>query len=103
RALKLTTARYYTPNGRSIQAEGIIPDIVVEPSKVTKVEKRAGGLVKEADLKGHLSNGSDEGKSKAKEKDGKNDKILSRDYQLNEALNLLKGIVIYQRADAAGS
>ena len=103
RALKLTTARYYTPNGRSIQAEGIVPDILVEPSKVTKVEKRAGGMVKEADLKGHLSNGNGEGKSKAKGRNGQDDKIINADYQLNEALNLLKGIVIYQRADAGGA
>jgi carboxyl-terminal processing protease len=55
-AVKLTTALYFTPNGRSIQAQGIEPDILV-PS-VTLVDKKAGFFVKEAELSGHLKNGT---------------------------------------------
>ncbi|OMH39439.1 peptidase S41 [Motiliproteus sp. MSK22-1] len=97
RALKLTTARYFTPSGRSIQAEGIIPDIIVEPSKVTKVAVRQ--TVKEADLQGHLSNGSQKAAEEAKVSNEAESKLLATDYQLNEALNLLKGISIYQRGE----
>ena len=95
RALKLTTARYFTPSGRSIQAEGIIPDIVVEPSKVTKVAVRQ--TVKESDLQGHLSNGNQKAAEEAKVSNEAESKLLATDYQLNEALNLLKGISIYQQ------
>jgi carboxyl-terminal processing protease len=54
KAIKLTTARYYTPNGRSIQAEGIKPDVLIEPAKLEITQKSEG--FKEADLKGHLVN-----------------------------------------------
>lgn len=97
RALKLTTARYYTPSGRSIQAEGITPDIQIEPSRVTKVEGIEG--VKEADLQGHLSNGTVEKNTHNDSlRSGEESKLLAEDYQLNEALNLLKGIAIYHSA-----
>jgi len=95
-ALKITTARYYTPSGRSIQATGILPDVVTEEAKVTKREKTAEEL-KEADLSGHLEN-----KVKTKDKGAKKDKpsvkleSTSEDYQLQEALNLLKGITIFK-------
>jgi len=58
-ALKITTARYFTPSGRSIQAKGIEPDVVTEEARVTKREKGTDNLLKEADLPGHI-----EGKSK---------------------------------------
>ena len=92
-AVKITTARYYTPAGRSIQAEGIIPDIKVEPLQVTRneVDNRQ---VKEADLSGHLTNGKED-KPRAREDKGTEDvPLASRDYVLNEALNLLKGLHI---------
>lgn len=54
KAIKMTTARYYTPNGRSIQAEGIKPDVVIEPAKIELLGSVEG--YKEADLKGHLAN-----------------------------------------------
>jgi carboxyl-terminal processing protease len=57
KGIKLTTARYYTPNGRSIQAEGIKPDVVIEPAKL-EIAKASEGY-KEADLKGHLVNPND--------------------------------------------
>lgn len=91
RAIKLTTARYYTPQGRSIQAQGIIPDISVDLAKLTKVEQPP--MYKESDLQGHLEN--ENGKKTKKTKNNGNgdiEKILAKDYQLNEALNILKGI-----------
>ncbi|MFZ5595003.1 MAG: S41 family peptidase [Pseudomonadota bacterium] len=104
-ALKLTTARYYTPSGRSIQAEGITPDIALENIKVTAVEGSGVDPVKEADLSGHLVNGSkkktpeDSGKTTEETKpaaDAKKtpEKLANTDYQLYEALNLLKGLSI---------
>lgn len=90
RAIKLTTARYYTPNGRSIQAQGITPDIVVENAKITKVN--GYDYVKEADLNGHLENPR-EGNSKTVKGSANAKKTLQeRDYQLYEALNLLKAL-----------
>ncbi len=98
-AIKLTTARYYTPNGRSIQAEGIQPDI--ELSKVKLKELKKSLLqVKEADLADHLANpnGGDKARKGEKLKGGKKKKkLLEEDYELNEALNLLKGIAIFTK------
>lgn len=99
-ALKLTTARYYTPSGRSIQATGIEPDIISEDVKVTK-NKRDENRLKEVDLSGHLP-GRDEVKStdkKGKEKTAEKTSI-DDDFQLNEALTLLKGINIYTKKDS---
>lgn len=56
-AMRLTTARYYTPSGRSIQAEGIKPDITVEPARVEPITQPVGGLRSEANLRGHLDKG----------------------------------------------
>ncbi len=97
KGLKLTTALYYTPNGRSIQAEGIKPDIVVHRAKVTPID--APQQYKEADLQRHLSNGNkDETSSGKKANSSKAEKevaeLLAQDYQLNQALNVLKGMHI---------
>lgn len=89
-ALKITTARYYTPNGRSIQATGIIPDVIVEPLKLPKIEKKKSSGVREANLAKHLKNPNGEGDKKDKGPD----KAIRDDYQLQEALNLLKGVNI---------
>ncbi|MCX2973829.1 S41 family peptidase [Halieaceae bacterium IMCC8485] len=89
RAVKLTTALYFTPNGRSIQAEGIEPDIEVERAKVTAYDNSR--RVTEADLTGHLNNANGEDQSKSKKPASR---LLSRDNQLYEALTLLKGINI---------
>ncbi|AMO54999.1 peptidase S41 [Endozoicomonas montiporae] len=93
RGLKLTTALYYTPSGRSIQAEGIKPDIVLPRAKVTPIESVE--QYKEANLQGHLTNGKGK-KSKAEDnKDAKVEKSLAEeDYQLSQALNVLKGMHI---------
>jgi carboxyl-terminal processing protease len=102
-ALKLTTARYYTPNGRSIQAKGIVPDIIVkDPS-----EKGNDAFnLREADLERHLDNEQEAGKQSSapveNDDDAKGNAHVAPpvpygdkdDYQLNQALNLLKGINI---------
>ena len=68
-ALKITTARYYTPSGRSIQAEGIVPDIVLDPVKVAAADTKAGfEPLKESDLTGHLANPNGKAKEGEKEK-----------------------------------
>ena len=100
-ALKLTTARYYTPNGRSIQASGVIPDIIIDKVKISKIEEAFDHRVKESDLRGHLANGQEEAPvtegDEELEKDASEEGALplsSRDYELYEALNVLKGLVI---------
>ncbi|MEJ2455338.1 MAG: S41 family peptidase [Candidatus Thiodiazotropha sp.] len=94
-AVKLTTARYYTPSGRSIQAEGIKPDIELEEVKVSKVEGDGVKPIKEADLSGHLENGDAKGSgTDTKGADSENESLADKDYQLGEALNLLKGLAI---------
>lgn len=96
-AIKLTTALYYTPSMRSIQAEGIKPDIKL--SDVTVAARTEDGLkpLREADLGGHLMNGSnnesDNGDSD-KAGDEVNLSLASDDYPVFEALNLLKGLYL---------
>lgn len=98
-ALKLTTARYYTPKGRSIQASGIEPDIVVEEAKITLKEKRS--TIKEADLAGHLRNNTKKSKTRKSQNQVKSKSSpINQDYQLQEALNLLKGINILKKTKA---
>ncbi|TVZ37284.1 carboxyl-terminal processing protease [Alteromonadaceae bacterium 2753L.S.0a.02] len=95
RAVKLTTALYYTPNGRSIQAQGIEPDIVVERVRVTAVRPRIA--VKEADLSGHLKNAS--GGDEVSSKDDKTETQLhNQDSQLYEALNILKSLNLFKKS-----
>ena len=93
-AVKLTTARYFTPNGRSIQAEGITPDIEVERAKLSRKEKNAVGSVKEKDLARHLSNGNGKPEKQDEKTAKKKTDLGQKDYQLFEALNLLKGLSI---------
>jgi carboxyl-terminal processing protease len=105
-AIKLTTARYFTPSGRSIQAKGIIPDIVVEDPATAEFDNTF--RLREADLDKHLTNSQGEEKadapakpakpSKAKENESGKVEIAEfgskNDYQLNQAVNLLKGMNI---------
>ncbi len=107
-AIKLTTARYYTPNGRSIQAKGITPDIEVEDT----ANGSLGSRLREADLERHLNNDKEaEAAKQAEKKDNKSSKNKDaddeskpvfemggkNDYQLSQALNLLKGLQIMNR------
>jgi carboxyl-terminal processing protease len=100
-ALKLTTARYFTPSGRSIQAEGIKPDIKLEDVEVSRAQAKHVKPLKEANLSGHLQNGNTNGKrgdAAAKPGEDKDSSPLAaKDYQLGEALNLLKGLAILHR------
>ena len=116
-AIKLTTARYYTPNGRSIQAKGIMPDIVVEEATIAELDPAL--RMREADLERHLANPAEKDQppvieapkvtpKPAAPKDGgaenKTDKPAEPaelgskgDYQFNQALNLLKGLQIISK------
>ena len=101
-AIKMTTARYYTPSGRSIQAQGIEPDIKLDRVKITELKDKGFSSVKEADLSGHLENTKDskekaKGKKSSKSKKDEKKPLSSTDYQLYEALNLLKGLSIFSQ------
>ncbi len=112
-AVKITTARYFTPKGRSIQAEGIVPDIELQPLTVELKEKKLA-LVRESELSGHLVNPEDDipdskelpadadtDKDDVKEADSEKQQdatpLIVEDFMLNEALNLLKGLHIFGR------
>lgn len=128
-AMRLTTSRYYTPSGHSIQAKGIEPDIVVEQAKIEPLKKTYGPRY-EADLRGALIN--EEGKKEprpskpvepkdeddADEKDEKGDKdqkkpdgdtktdgeiSASEDFQLARALDLLRALSVYNKQNGAAS
>lgn len=88
RGLKLTTALYYTPKGRSIQAQGIVPDIRVERAHLTLDEGEIS--YREADLAGHLNNAS--GNESPTSSASRGDSPLADDYQLSQAVSLLKGL-----------
>lgn len=116
-AMRLTTARYYTPSGRSIQKSGIEPDIKVEPAKVEALDTGHG--IREADLRGALANDTAKEKSDPKKEDKKDkadkndnaekgdksektadagkDKEKAYDYQLERALDLIRGIHLYEK------
>jgi carboxyl-terminal processing protease len=101
-AVKLTTALYYTPSGRSIQAEGITPDINVERAKVTAVA--SGRRISEADLRGHLENIQAEEKAEQDQQafDAEESlQLLEDDNQLFEAFTLLKGLTILKQRTAS--
>ena len=91
-ALRMTTAKYFTPSGRSIQKKGIAPDIIVEAAKVEKIDGNIGG--READLKGALDNPNQELKNK---EDSKNAEESIVDFQLSRALDLVRGISLYKK------
>ena len=106
RALKLTTSRYYTPSGRSIQAQGIEPDIEVNDAFVTR-RSRNVTQYSEADLQGHLEaeSGTVDVESNAEMSQAliSAEEVLVTDYPLNEALNVLKGINAFRPTRRANS
>jgi carboxyl-terminal processing protease len=104
-AVKITTARYFTPKGRSIQGEGITPDITLERYEVSDSKDDASLRIKESDLTHSISNPtkSQEAIKKAEEESKKDDKEqpkikASDDFQLFEALLLLKGLNILNKS-----
>lgn len=123
-AIRLTTARYYTPSGVSIQAKGIVPDIAVEQAKLEPVKANAN--FSESNLPGHLindqnkdddtsaatpatppaandnkDNKKDDKKSGKKDDKAKDKDSAANDYQLSRALDLIHALSIYQRAGDA--
>lgn len=96
RAIKLTTALYYTPAGISIQAKGITPDIVVEEISLAKNSKISNGFdYSESGLQGHLANGNDANTNKSEALNNQDDeKLMHEDYQLYAALTVLKGLAV---------
>lgn len=87
-SIKLTTARYYTPNGTSIQATGIVPDIELPEHAELRITREASPQLREADLPGHLQ-------AESEAFAGEKAKAQS-DYAVNEALNLLRGLVVFR-------
>lgn len=114
--LRLTTARYYTPNDRSIQATGITPDIVV-PTELTALDaennKKPVKFLREKDLKHHITNGNEkkeeeveeetapaqEGTDAPEPEDVAEQEDISKDNQLTQALTLLKGLAVFGKLD----
>lgn len=111
-AVKMTTARYYTPSGRSIQAEGIVPDIEINGIRVASVEDNEFTPLRERDLAHHLDNGDSEAETETTEepaaetsaepetseqKAQAEQPLEVSDYVLSQALNLLKGMTILNR------
>ncbi len=101
-AMRLTTARYYTPSGKSIQGKGIVPDIVVEQARIEIIDN--GKRRREADLRRALENDTDDKKKSGQKKKspgakpGKKDDAKKKpplDFQLARALDLLRGLAFY--------
>ena len=96
-ALRLTTARYYTPSGRSIQAKGIEPEVVVEEELPDELKDKAAAQStrSEADLRGHLKGDEEQGEAKDEEESGSSSYVApekDKDTQLKYGLDLLRGI-----------
>ena len=101
--MRLTTQRYYTPSGTSIQATGIVPDIEVKQAKleeVTQPQRR-----RESDLRGALENGNAPSDPEASDlpegEAGENGDVALEDYQLARAIDLLRGLALYNKRSSA--
>jgi carboxyl-terminal processing protease len=97
-AIRLTTARYFTPSGRSIQAQGIDPDIVVEPARLEKVDQPRAR--RESDLRGALRNDQQQGQGQQQPGQGGEQPAAAEgteDYQLQRAFDLLRGLALYNQ------
>ena len=97
-ALKMTTALYYTPSGKSIQAHGIDPDIIVGDLKLEKTDKNINNIGSEAALEGHLKNQIEDEIKSVSQQIGDNIELYNKDYQLARAIDLLRGISVYRAA-----
>ena len=98
-AIRLTTARYFTPSGRSIQAQGIDPDIVVEPARLEKVDQPRAR--RESDLRGALRNDQQQGQGQGQQPGQGGEQPAAaegtEDYQLQRAFDLLRGLALYNQ------
>jgi carboxyl-terminal processing protease len=99
-AVKLTTARYFTPNGRSIQATGIEPDIKLSTLKLSADDEQTRETFSESDLEGRLSNPNGESETDEDVKAESAD-LAKTDFQLFQALNLLKGLDILNQISSS--
>lgn len=99
-AIKLTTSLYYTPKGRSIQATGIKPDIFVEDLKVKEDDEEVLFFkkIRESHLSGHLTNGNDKKRTYKKGKEDEISALADKDFQLHEALTVLKAVALANKA-----
>jgi carboxyl-terminal processing protease len=94
-AVKITTARYYTPNGTSIQAEGIKPDIALGDLTASVADTPAMPIDSEADLPHHLANqNTAAGADIDNDGSAQSAKLATQDYALSQALNILKGLAL---------
>ena len=101
-AIRLTTARYYTPSGSSIQAKGIVPDIEVHQANVEVVDDDPGR--READLRGRLKNDqAPDAEAAQSQPPEMGEPVDGKDYQLSRALDLLRGISLYEDRTVAVS
>jgi len=91
-AIRLTVAKYYLPNGKTIQAKGVTPDIIVHPGKIEENIDEA--KIKEVNLKAHLKAELDKLENKKAVKKGKNIKKIDGDIQLLTGANILKALII---------
>ena len=100
-AIRLTTSRYYTPSGRSIQAVGVVPDILVEPRKASEDDENFKKTRSEASLRGSLTKELSETDKKRldeeEEKLNEKAKLQREDYQLSYAIDLLRGFSVLQQ------
>ncbi|WP_420548548.1 S41 family peptidase [Curvivirga sp.] len=103
-AIKMTTQRYYTPSGDSIQATGIEPDILVEQARLETVESRF--RTQESDLRNSLKNpdgeedeGANDGTTEPEEETAEDNSNEIQDYQLEQAVRMVKGVSIFQNMD----
>ena len=98
-ALKLTTSRYYTPQGRSIQAEGITPDIVVRYSKAPEGKELSGKPIREQDLAGHIRSLKEEsGKKTVVLEKKESEDLMMEDNQLKTAVDMIKSWEIFNKS-----
>ena len=96
-AIKLTTARYYTPNGRSIQADGIQPDIQLASLNISSKSDDNNHTITEANLAGHLTGENEKKKENgdAEKKSDEDKPLAEKDYELSAAVNLIKGLMLF--------
>jgi carboxyl-terminal processing protease len=103
--LRMTTARYFTPSGRSIQATGILPDIVVDAENGARTEEpeSSAPVVREEDLENHFFNQSEKPTDEASEFSEEMLKQVQTDNQLREAYNILKSLILYASFSRQGT
>lgn len=95
-ALKLTTAKYYTPKGRSIQAEGIKPDVIVKYHRLAEEKESQDDPIREKDLKGHIKS-ANENEHKTEERQRRELGDMSQDNQLKSAVDILKSWALFRK------